>query len=289
MRNVKPGHAQPVICLDAGHFGAYNQSPVVPEYYESTMNWKLQNFLKAELENYGIKVFTTRNDPDADMPLTSRGAASEGCDLLISLHANYAEDPGADYVLGIHMVQNGSRIAMESMLLADLLGKAAGKVMGASDVRLWTRAGGNDRNGDGFPDDYYGVLRGAARVGTAGVILEHGCFSNEAQARWLLDERNLMALAKEEARTLAQWFDVQEPGNPYLISLRSLPRGSRGPKVAAAQQLLIAQGYSCGETGADGSFGSNTERAVRGFQTDKGLRVDGIIGGQTMSCLLGYR
>ena len=29
------------ICLDAGHYAKYNRSPVVPEYYESVMNWKL--------------------------------------------------------------------------------------------------------------------------------------------------------------------------------------------------------------------------------------------------------
>lgn len=35
MKNVKSGHAQPVVCLDAGHFGKYNRSPVVPDYYET--------------------------------------------------------------------------------------------------------------------------------------------------------------------------------------------------------------------------------------------------------------
>ena len=29
------------ICIDAGHYGKYNRSPVVPEYYESDMVWKL--------------------------------------------------------------------------------------------------------------------------------------------------------------------------------------------------------------------------------------------------------
>lgn len=28
------------ICLDAGHYGDYNRSTAVPEYYESRMNWK---------------------------------------------------------------------------------------------------------------------------------------------------------------------------------------------------------------------------------------------------------
>ena len=38
------------ICLDAGHYGKYNRSKVVPEYYESEMNWKLHNYLAEELK-----------------------------------------------------------------------------------------------------------------------------------------------------------------------------------------------------------------------------------------------
>ena len=55
------------ICLDAGHYGQYNQSPVVPEYYESEMTWKLHLLLKAELEKYGFEVKTTRADQTKDM------------------------------------------------------------------------------------------------------------------------------------------------------------------------------------------------------------------------------
>lgn len=39
MKNVKPGHSRPIVCLDAGHIGDYNRSPAVPEYYESDMSW----------------------------------------------------------------------------------------------------------------------------------------------------------------------------------------------------------------------------------------------------------
>ena len=29
------------ICIDAGHYGKYNRSPAVKDYYESDMVWKL--------------------------------------------------------------------------------------------------------------------------------------------------------------------------------------------------------------------------------------------------------
>ena len=48
------------VCLDAGHYGKYNRSPAVSSYYESDMTWKLHNYLKKELESFGIVVVTTR-------------------------------------------------------------------------------------------------------------------------------------------------------------------------------------------------------------------------------------
>lgn len=41
------------ICLDAGHYGKYNQSPVNKAYWESEFTWKFHLLLKAELERYG--------------------------------------------------------------------------------------------------------------------------------------------------------------------------------------------------------------------------------------------
>lgn len=73
------------ICLDAGHYGKYNQSPVVKEYYESDMNWKLHIYLKAELENYGFEVITTRKEQAKDLGLYERGYKAKGCDLFLSL------------------------------------------------------------------------------------------------------------------------------------------------------------------------------------------------------------
>lgn len=76
MNNVNSGAIQPIVCIDAGHYGKRNRSPVVAEYYESEMNWKLQNYQKYELEKYGVQVITTRKDQQKDMTLITRGKAS---------------------------------------------------------------------------------------------------------------------------------------------------------------------------------------------------------------------
>lgn len=72
------------VCLDAGHYGKYNRSPAVSSYYESDMTWKLHNYLKKELESFGIVVVTTRTNQNTDRALYERGAASKGCNLFIS-------------------------------------------------------------------------------------------------------------------------------------------------------------------------------------------------------------
>lgn len=57
----------------------------------------------------------------------------------------------------------------------------------------------------------------------------------------------------------------------------------RGPDVHAVQQRLIALGYDPGP--ADSVYGPETEAAVRVFQADSGLGVDGVVGPQTFKAL----
>lgn len=59
--------------------------------------------------------------------------------------------------------------------------------------------------------------------------------------------------------------------------------GSRGVYVLIAQDDLNTLGYSTG--GLDGIFGSKTLNAVKSYQRDQGLAIDGIIGCNTWRSL----
>lgn len=61
----------------------------------------------------------------------------------------------------------------------------------------------------------------------------------------------------------------------------------KGEDVASVQQALINSGFSVGGRGADGQFGENTETAVRKFQSSVNLKVDGIVGKNTVEALGG--
>ena len=62
-------------------------------------------------------------------------------------------------------------------------------------------------------------------------------------------------------------------------------RGDRGDAVKAMQAALISAGYSCGSAGADGIFGAGTESALKAYQHDHHLTVDGKYGPKSKASL----
>ena len=57
-----------------------------------------------------------------------------------------------------------------------------------------------------------------------------------------------------------------------------IKKGTTGEDIVKLQKMLIKCGYSCGSYGADGDFGEKTEQALKRFQADFNLEVDGIYG-----------
>lgn len=62
-------------------------------------------------------------------------------------------------------------------------------------------------------------------------------------------------------------------------------RGSAGKEVRELQEKLISIGYSCGSAGADGQYGGGTESAVREFQDNAGITVNGVADLKTQNML----
>ena len=73
---------------------------------------------------------------------------------------------------------------------------------------------------------------------------------------------------------------------PYVEPTKpTLKRGNKGIYVKELQTALSNHGYDLGKYGIDGDFGSATEAAVKAFQKDHNLKVDGIAGPQTWEAL----
>lgn len=195
------------ICIDAGHYGKYNQSPVNKQYWESEMTWKLHNYLKAELEAYGIEVIVTRTAQGNDLALESRGKCAKGCDFFLSVHSNACNTESVDYPLSC------CTITGKADKLGQALADTVATVIGTTQSgRILKRKGNNG--------DWYGVLRGANSVGVPGILLEHSFHTNKNAVRWLKDEDNLKLLAKKEAECIAQYYGIKKPAATAKVLYR---------------------------------------------------------------------
>lgn len=89
---------------------------------------------------------------------------------------------------------------------------------------------------------------------------------------------------------LTRWDESEEV--PQHIQKRrtikwTLPM-MQGSDVVIIQRILVSNGYDIGSYGVDGKFGKNTETAVKKFQAEHGLKVDGIVGVKTWAMLEKY-
>lgn len=216
------------IMLDAGHYTNYNQSKVFKSYYEGNMAWKLQSYLKDELESYGFTVGVTRTSRDKDLAVYDRGYKSKGYDVFLSLHSNACDTESVDRVVIIKGYDQPNT-------LAEKFGKALTEVMGTQKHQIMTK-----KNSSG--GEYYGVLRGAKAAGVAHrFIIEHGFHTNTNCAKWLYEDSNLKKLAQAEAKLLADHYGYKKKTNTTSTS-NEWKNGDYNVKVRATANLNLRTG-----------------------------------------------
>lgn len=231
------------ICIDPGHYGKQNRSPGIPEYYESEMVWKLANLQKKYLEQLGHQVILTRNDPNKDLALVSRGKAAKGCDLFISDHSNAVGsgmNESVSHASIIRMTDDGTTKCDDvAKAFAEKIGPVIAQTMGIT-YKVTTRQAQSDRNGDGIKNDnYYGVLHGARLVNVPGIILEHGFHTHSATVHWLLNDANLDRMAQNEAACIDQFFkNAEEQKNEEWYVVK---KGDTLSKIARTKGTSLTQ------------------------------------------------
>ncbi|GAA0316485.1 hypothetical protein GCM10008931_04980 [Oceanobacillus oncorhynchi subsp. oncorhynchi] len=87
----------------------------------------------------------------------------------------------------------------------------------------------------------------------------------------------------EESNLSNLQVEQQAPTTTENVNTSLLRQGSTGSEVENLQSTLQALGYYSYD--ADGIFGDITAQAVRNFQADQGLQVDGIVGSNTKNAL----
>ncbi|MBE0601614.1 MAG: peptidoglycan-binding protein [Firmicutes bacterium] len=123
---------------------------------------------------------------------------------------------------------------------------------------------------------YDGVVDGQFGDATAAAVMlfqaQHGL-----SADGLAGTDTLSLLYSSNAETYV-------PTPTPTVTPSVIRKGEHSDRVTAVQERLQELGYYTGEV--DGQFGNGTEEAVRLFQRQNGLDVDGIIGNQTLAAVM---
>jgi hypothetical protein len=143
-------------------------------------------------------------------------------------------------------------------------------------------------NGKGDNRGYTNHVGIVEKVETGKITVIEGNYKNAVTRRTLnVDGLYIrgFAVPKYDKETATEPAPKAE--SAVTVKLSVLRKGSEGDQVKALQRMLYAMGYDVGPV--DGIFGSKTDAAVRAYQKNKGLTVDGIVGQQTWTKLLGSK
>lgn len=90
------------------------------------------------------------------------------------------------------------------------------------------------------------------------------------------------ATNKYDVKMRTEYERLTGSPSPMPASAGMLRQGSKGAAVRDLQALLVRAGFSLT---VDGDFGASTERAIRTWQKQQGLDIDGVAGPKTMETL----
>lgn len=238
------GPSAMVIVLDPGHGGtdpgSENKSAGLTE---STLNWQVANFCKAELEKYnGITVYLTREKENETMELDERVAFAKqkNAQLFVSIHMNAAGAtaakgaevyyPNANGNYGSNIHENGKEVAQDILDELVKLGltnrgvKISNSSYDANDVtteavrdaygNIIYNTYNNTVYNDNKASDYYYVIRESKRNGFPGIIVEHAFITNSEDAEKLKKESFLKELGVADAKGILKYCDVETDYSP---------------------------------------------------------------------------
>ena len=275
------------IAIDAGHClktaGKRLPKTLDPnQTREWTLNDRVARYIAEAAKQYdGVEILRV-DDPTGkkEISLSARCKAANnwGADMYISCHHN----------AGINLGTGGGIVAFSNKE------KTKGAEYRDAIYNACIAAGGlrGNRSDPTKAKGYYVVKYTNAPA----VLMEYGFMDSKTDAPVILTEAysKLVGYATMEGiakvaglKKKAVTEDKPVKTEVCTVEVNVLKKGSKGNQVRAMQTLLIGYGHSCGSAGADGSFGSATEKALMAYQKARGLSVDGSCGPKTWAKLLG--
>lgn len=274
-----------LLFLDDGH-GADTPGKRTPyieslgrQIHENEFNKPVVNFIEEFITPYGVHVFKVA-PTDYDTSLQSR------TDKANQIHREYEDRYGSGNVktlyVSIHFnamsyeFDYSSASGVSVHIYPGYRDTATGRAARLIGARLRQ---GTTQNYRGIKENNFHVLR---ETNFSAVLTENGFMDDRYEASLMLDEGFQREVAKEHTMGILDWYGISH-GGVTEFSPHYLAAGMSGSLVKQLQENLLFLGYSLPEYGADGSFGPETENAVKEFQRDHGLTVDGSYGPKTQA------
>lgn len=143
----------------------------------------------------------------------------------------------------------------------------------------------------GFSDGIVQTIEGNSgdRVSRRQYVIGSAQIAGFGRPKWSLVEGDDVQPAETATDTESEPQAAPYSYFPYVYSVRVnlLKRGSYGPQVLHMQQLLKENDFDPGKL--DGKFGAATEAALRAFQSDAQIEVDGEWGGESFGAMWNYQ
>ena len=276
------------IAIDAGHgintAGKRVDKALDPQQTrEWTLNDRVARYIAEAAKQYEgvetLRVDDTTGKKDVSLSARCKASNNWGADMYISCHHNAGIKLGS----GGGIVAYSNKEGTKGAEYRDEIYKACI----ASGGLRGNRADPTKAKG------WYVVKNTKAPA----VLMEYGFMDSKTDAPVILTDAysKLVGYATMEgiAKVAGLKKKAVQEDKPKTntevctVEVSVLKKGSKGNQVRAMQTLLIGYGHSCGSAGADGSFGSGTEKALMAYQKARGLSVDGSCGPKTWAKLLG--
>jgi peptidoglycan hydrolase-like protein with peptidoglycan-binding domain/N-acetylmuramoyl-L-alanine amidase len=293
------------IALDAGHSedkweesggkGIVYGGKTFEEFW---FNSAVCKYAKKLFEHNNFKIMLTQPlDDSLEVSLTDRTdrANEEGVDLFVSAHANASSSEDATGACAFYWYTSEG-----AKKLAEIWAKNAkqtpvglhGRGLHVSKYNSWTN------------------LHIVRETKMTAILIEHGFFTNiDHDLQYILSDKYRRECAKNIVKSVCEYYgvkfkdfdskpkkekhkdepkkvDVEEKVKGIVIENdQLLENGDQGEDVEDLQEHLIKLGYNLSEYGADGHFGNETKSALKEFQRDHNLVVDGLVGKDTRAAL----
>lgn len=294
------------VYLGVGHGGS---DPGAVKYVtEKNVNLKMALACRDYLEKKGVEVKISRTtDIDKDLNARINECNKYNPDLAVDIHNNAG---GGDGFEVYHTIYGGTGKTLAKNIEDEV------KKIGQNSRGLKTR-----KRNDGT--DYFGFIK---FISCPSIICEGAFVDTKADAAQIDEDKEAKAFGEAYARGILKTLGISnnnkpgekvkekesetdrikdlkralnkdnnsglsvdgiiEPATTKVVKNNYLSNFTRGEFVKWTQKQLKRKGYNIGSYGIDGGYGTDTEKAVRKYQKDKKLSVDGCVGIEVVKSLV---